>query len=133
MDNTRVLIALTVAIIYLLPKLTTAVPSALVAIFAVAGIVAAAGIDTKTVGDMGSIAGGLPAFHLPQVRFTLGTFYVIAPYSLILAAIGLIESPLTLNLVDEITAAAGSRTRNRWPRARPTSSPACSPPWAAAP
>jgi SulP family sulfate permease len=101
------LIALTVAIIYLLPKLTTAVPSALVAILAVAGIVAATGIDTKTVGDMGSIAGGLPAFHVPQVPFTLETFYIIAPYSLILAAIGLIESLLTLNLVDEITGTRG--------------------------
>jgi SulP family sulfate permease len=101
------LIALTMAIIYLLPKLTTAVPSALVAILIVAGLVAGAGIETKTVGDMGSIAGGLPVFHLPQVPFTLETFYIIAPYSLILAAIGLIESLLTLNLVDEITGTRG--------------------------
>jgi len=101
------LIALTMAIIYLLPKLTTAVPSALVAILIVAGLVAGTGIETKTVGDMGSIAGGLPVFHLPQVPFTLETFYIIAPYSLILAAIGLIESLLTLNLVDEITGTRG--------------------------
>ena len=101
------LIVLTMAIIYLLPKLTTAVPSALVAILAVAGLVAATGIDTRTVGDMGSIAGGLPLFHVPQVPFTLHTLYIIAPYSLILAAIGLIESLLTLNLVDEITGTRG--------------------------
>ncbi|MDM5180021.1 SulP family inorganic anion transporter [Massilia sp. DJPM01] len=101
------LIAVTMAIIYLLPKLTTAVPSALVAILVVAGIVAGTGLETKTVGDMGSIAGGLPAFHVPQVPFTLETFYIIAPFSLILAAIGLIESLLTLNLVDEITGTRG--------------------------
>ncbi len=101
------LIALTMAIIYLFPKLTTTVPSALVAILIVAGLVAGTGIETRTVGDMGSIAGGLPVFHLPQVPFTLATFYIIAPYSLILAAIGLIESLLTLNLVDEITGTRG--------------------------
>jgi SulP family sulfate permease len=101
------LIALTMAIIYLLPKLTTVVPSALAAILIVAGVVSLTGIDTKTVGDMGSIAGGLPVFHIPQVPLTLETLYIIAPYSLILAAIGLIESLLTLNLVDEITGTRG--------------------------
>lgn len=101
------LIALTMAIIYLLPKLTTAIPSALAAILIVAGIVAGTGIETRTVGDMGSIAGGLPVFHLPQVPFTLATLYIVAPYSLILAAIGLIESLLTLNLVDDITGTRG--------------------------
>jgi SulP family sulfate permease len=101
------LIAVTMAIIYLLPKVTNAIPSALAAILIVAGIVAGTGIDTKTVGDMGSIAGGWPLFHLPQVPFTLETLYIIAPYSLILAAIGLIESLLTLNLVDEITGTRG--------------------------
>ncbi len=101
------LIAVTMAIIYLLPKLTTVVPSALAAILIVAGIVAGTGLETKTVGDMGSIAGGLPVFHVPRVPFTLETFYIIVPYSLILAAIGLIESLLTLNLVDEITGTRG--------------------------
>lgn len=101
------LIAVTMAIIYFLPKLTNIVPSALAAILIVAGIVAGTGIDTKTVGDMGSIAGGLPVFHVPQVPFTLDTLYIIAPYSLILGAIGLIESLLTLNLVDEMTGTRG--------------------------
>lgn len=105
------LIALTMAIIYLLPKLTTVIPSALAAILIVAGLVAGFGIDTKTVGDMGSIAGGLPQFHLPQVPLTLEMLYIILPYSLILAAIGLIESLLTLNLVDEITDTRGQPNR----------------------
>jgi SulP family sulfate permease len=105
------LVALTMAIIYLLPKLTTAVPSSLAAILIVAGVVAALGIDTKTVGDMGSIAGGLPQFHLPQVPMTLETLYIVFPYALILAAIGLIESLLTLNLIDAITDTRGKPNR----------------------
>ncbi|GHD70568.1 SulP family inorganic anion transporter [Vogesella fluminis] len=105
------LIALTMAIIYLLPRLTTAIPSALAAILIVAALVAGLGIDTKTVGDMGSIAGGLPQFHLPQVPLTLDTLYIILPYSLILAAIGLIESLLTLNLIDDITDSRGQPNR----------------------
>nr|WP_229518387.1 SulP family inorganic anion transporter [Massilia sp. PAMC28688] len=105
------LIALTMAIIYLLPRLTTAIPSALAAILIVAALVWLTGIDTKTVGDMGSIAGGWPVFHVPAVPFTLETLYIILPYSLVLAAIGLIESLLTLNLVDEITGTRGQPNR----------------------
>lgn len=105
------LITLTMAIIYLLPKLTTIVPSSLAAILAVSALVALTGISTKTVGDMGSIAGGLPQFHLPQVPFTVETFYIIFPYALILAAIGLIESLLTLNLIDAMTDTRGKPNR----------------------
>jgi sulfate permease, SulP family len=105
------LIALTMAIIYLLPKLTTVVPSSLAAILIVAGLVAGFDIDTKTVGDMGSIAGGLPRFHVPQVPLSLDTFYIIFPYALILAAIGLIETLLTLNLIDGITDTRGRPNR----------------------
>ena len=105
------LIALTMAIIYLLPKLTTAIPSALAAILIVAVLVAVTGIETKTVGDMGSIAGGLPTFHVPDVPFNLDTLYIIFPYALILAAIGLIETLLTLNLIDEITDTRGMPNR----------------------
>jgi SulP family sulfate permease len=105
------LVALTMAIIYLLPKLTTAIPSTLAAILIVSLLVAATGIETKTVGDMGSIAGGLPQFHIPQVPLNLDTLYIIFPYALILAAIGLIESLLTLNLIDEITDTRGKPNR----------------------
>src|SRR3569832_2013159 len=65
------LTALTMAVFYLLPNLTTAIPSSLAAILIVAGLVTGLGIETKQVGDMGSIAGGLPQFHLPQVPLTL--------------------------------------------------------------
>lgn len=105
------LIGLTMAIIYLLPRLTTAIPSALAAILIVAGLVAVTGLETKTVGDMGSIAGGLPQFHLPDVPLNLETLYIIFPYALILAAIGLIETLLTLNLIDDMTDTRGMPNR----------------------
>jgi SulP family sulfate permease len=105
------LTALTMAIIYLLPKLTTAVPSSLAAILIVSAIVAGFGIDTKTVGDMGSIAGALPRFHVPQVPLSVETLRIVLPYALILAAIGLIETLLTLNLIDEMTDTRGKPNR----------------------
>ena len=105
------LTALTMVIIYILPKITTALPSSLAAILVVTGIVGGFGIDTKTVADMGSIAGGLPQFHVPQVPFNLETLYIIFPYALILAAIGLIETLLTLNLIDDITDTRGKPNR----------------------
>jgi len=105
------LIALTVAIIYLLPKLTKAIPSTLAAIASVSIGVIYFGLDTKTVGDLGSIGGGLPAFHIPTVPLNLDTLYIIFPYALILAAVGLIETLLTLNLIDEMTETRGRPNR----------------------
>jgi SulP family sulfate permease len=105
------LIAVTMAIIYLMPKLTKAVPATLAGILVVSVAVAFLGIGTKTVGDLGSIKGGLPVFHLPQVPFNLETLRIIFPYALILAAIGLIESLLTLNLIDEMTDTRGQPNR----------------------
>jgi len=105
------LIALTMAIIYLFPKLTKAVPATLVGILFVSVLVGAFGIETKTVGDLGSIAGGLPTFHLPGVPPTWETLKVIFPYALILATIGLIESLLTLNLIDAMTDTRGMPNR----------------------
>jgi len=105
------LVALTMAIIYLLPRVTRAVPSALAGIVVVSALVIFGGIDTKTVGDMASIKGGLPQFHLPSVPFTWDTLKIVFPYSLILAAIGLIESLLTLNLIDEMTDTRGKPNR----------------------
>lgn len=95
----------------MLPRLATAVPASPAGIVAVSLLVIYAGIDTKTVGDMASIEGGLPAFHLPAVPLTWETLRIIFPYSLILAAIGLIESLLTLNLIDEMTDTRGKPNR----------------------
>jgi len=105
------LIAMTMLIIYLLPKLTKIIPSTLAAIAAVSALVIFAGIETKTVGDLASIKGGLPQFHLPDVPLDWNTLRIIFPYSLILAAIGLIESLLTLNLIDDMTQTRGMPNR----------------------
>lgn len=97
------IVAFTMTIVYLFPKVTKKVPSALVAIVASTLVVIIIGIKTKTVGDISSIAGGLPQFHIPMVAITFETLRIITPYALILAAIGLIESLLTLTLIDDIT------------------------------
>ncbi|MEM9103329.1 MAG: SulP family inorganic anion transporter [Pseudomonadota bacterium] len=101
------LVLLTMAIIHFLPKLTTAIPSSLAAIITVTLIVVFFSVDTRTVGDVASIEGGFPEFHIPQVPLTFETLQIIFPYSLILATIGLIESMLTLRLVDEVTETVG--------------------------
>ncbi len=105
------LIALTMVIIYLLPRLTRSVPAPLVAIVAITVLVEATGVQTRTVGDMGSIAGGLPAFSIPAVPFNLDTLRIVLPYAVILAIIGLTESLLTLNLIDEMTDTRGRPNR----------------------
>jgi SulP family sulfate permease len=105
------LVGLTMVIIQFLPKLTKAIPSTLAAIIAITLLVRGLGIDALSVGDMASVAGGLPTFHIPSVPFNMETLNIIFPYSLILAAIGLIESLMTLQLVDEITETRGSSNR----------------------
>lgn len=105
------LIALTMAIIFLFPKLTKAVPSTLVAIVVVSLLVIGLNIDTKTVFDISSVKGGLPKFHIPTIPLTFETLKIILPYSLIFAAIGLIESLLTLTLIDELTETHGKTNR----------------------
>ena len=101
------LVALTVAIIYIFPKVTKAIPSTLAAIIFTTAVVFFLGIDTKTVGDLGSIAGGIPEFNFPLVPINLETFKIILPYAFLLASIGLIESLLTLNLIDDMTDSRG--------------------------
>lgn len=101
------LIALTMAIIHYLPKFTKAIPSSLAAILVVSLIVIVFSVDVRTVGDMASIAGGFPDFHIPSVPLTWETLWICLPYAFILAAIGLIESLLTLSLIDEITETRG--------------------------
>ncbi len=105
------LVALTIAIILLFPKITKAVPASLVAIIVVFLIVLCFGVDTKTVKDIASVSGGFPPFHIPQVPFTLETLQIIFPYALIMAGVGLTESLLTLNLVDEIVGNRGNSNR----------------------
>jgi SulP family sulfate permease len=101
------LVALTMAIVYGLPKLTKAVPASLVAIVAVSALVIFGGLKTKAVGDIASIAGGLPGFHIPQVPLAWNTLVVVFPYAIIMALVGLTESLLTLTVVDEMTDTRG--------------------------
>ncbi len=101
------LVVLTMLIIWGLPKLTKVIPASLTAILVVFGIVFIFGIETKTVGDIASIQGGFPPFHIPVIDFSFETLALILPYSFIVAGVGLIESLLTLNIVDEITETRG--------------------------
>ena len=106
-----ILVALTMAIIWFMPKLTKVIPAPLAGIAIVAAIVIVFGLDVPRVGDLASVEGGLPAFHIPMVPLNLETFEIILPYAVILAAIGLIESLLTLNLVGEMTNQRGGASQ----------------------
>ena len=101
------LVALTMAIVYLLPRLTRTVPPALVAILSVGLLVYLFALPTRTLGDMAHIAGGLPTFAWPDIPWNLETLRIIAPYAILMALVGLLETLLTLNLTDEITESRG--------------------------
>ncbi|TDQ32963.1 SulP family inorganic anion transporter [Zeaxanthinibacter enoshimensis] len=101
------LVLLTMLVIWGLPKLTKVFPASLAAILIVFGIVLAFGIDTRSIGDIASIRGGFPPFHIPEIPFEWETLQIIFPYAAIVAGVGLIESLLTLNIVDEITETRG--------------------------
>ena len=105
------LVFATMAIMYVLPKFTRAVPAGLVAIVGLSAIVIFVGLDTKTVGDIASIGGSLPPFHIPEIPMNWETLYIILPYAVILAAIGLIESLLTMTVIDEMTGTRGQGNR----------------------
>ncbi len=105
------LVALTMAVIWVMPRITRIIPAPLAGIVVVAALVIGVGLDVPRVGDLASIEGGLPSFHIPMVPLNWETFEIILPYALILAAIGLIESLLTLNLVGEITNKRGGASQ----------------------
>lgn len=102
------LVLLTMFIIWGLPKITKIVPASLTAIIVISAIAIGFGMDTKTVGDIASIQGGFPPFHIPAIPYTFEALSVVFPYALIIAGVGLIESLLTLNLIDEITETRGN-------------------------
>ncbi|MDA0686288.1 MAG: SulP family inorganic anion transporter [Bacteroidetes bacterium] len=101
------LVALTMLIIWGLPRISKAIPASLVSILTIFGLVTLFQIDTKTVGDIASIKGSFPPFHLPSIPVNIETLMIILPYACIVAGVGLIESLLTLNIVDEITESRG--------------------------
>lgn len=105
------LVALTLLIIYILPRFTRAIPSALAAIVIVSVLAISMGLEVKTVGDMGRITSALPVFHVPQIELSLETLWIIFPYSLSLAIVGILESLLTATIVDEMTDTRSDKNR----------------------
>lgn len=108
------LVVIAMIIIYILPKFTKAVPSSLVAIVVVTLLSLVIAVPTKTIGDLSSIAGGLPQFHIPMVPVNLETISIVLPYSIVMALVGLIESLLTLEVVDEMTNTRGKPNRETY-------------------
>ena len=106
-----IFVFLTMAIIWLLPKVTKIIPATLAAILTITSLVIFIDIPIPRVGDLASVAGSLPIFSIPSVPFNLETLLIIFPYALILSAIGLIESLLTLNLVGELTNKRGGASQ----------------------
>ena len=106
-----IIIAITMTIIHFLPKLTRAIPSTLVAIIVGTVAVLFLGLDTRTVGDIAPIGGAFPPFHIPEVPVTLEMFKIVLPYAIVMALVGLIESLLTLNLIDDLTETTGQPNR----------------------
>lgn len=106
-----VMTALSLAIVYILPRFTKAVPSPLVALFVMTVAAITLGIDVPTVGDMGELPTTLPIFALPQVPWTLETLRIVLPTSLSMAVVGLLASFLTASLIDELTDTPSNKNR----------------------
>ncbi|WP_229258820.1 SulP family inorganic anion transporter [Duganella flavida] len=101
------LVLLTMMVVYWLPRVTKALPPALVAILGVGLLAWLLQLPVHTLGDMAHIAGGLPSFALPAVPFDMATLRIVLPYAALMAMVGLLETLLTFNLTDEITATRG--------------------------
>lgn len=108
---TYVLVAAGLAIIYLFPLLTKAIPSPLVTIVVLTALTFAFGWDVRTVGDMGALPDTLPVFLIPQIPWTIETLMIIAPYSVAVAVVGLLESLMTQNIVDDLTDTKSNRNQ----------------------
>src|SRR5690554_1698034 len=105
------LVLVTLLLVYFIPKISKGLPTTLIAIAIIFGIVHGFGIDTKTVQDIANISGSFPPFHIPQIPFTFETLEIIFPYAAIMAGVGLLESLLTLTLVDEVTETRGNANK----------------------
>jgi SulP family sulfate permease len=108
------LVAAGLVVMYLLPRITRAVPSPLVAIVLLTVAVVVAGIAVPTVGDQGELPDSIPMLFIPDVPLTLETLGIIAPYALAMAVVGLLESLMTAKLVDDVTDTHSSKTRESW-------------------
>jgi len=108
---TYIMVAAGLAIIYLLPRITKSIPSPLVCIVVLTAVAIYFGLDVRTVGDMGELPATLPIFLLPDIPLTLETLKIIFPYSLAVAAVGLLESLMTASIVDELTDTESDKNR----------------------
>ena len=108
---TYAMVAGGLAIIYLFPRLTTAVPSPLVCIVVLTALSLGFGFDLRTVGDMGELPSTLPVFLLPDIPLNLETFLIVLPYSAAVAAVGLLESLMTASIVDDLTDTPSDKNR----------------------
>jgi sulfate permease, SulP family len=109
--ETYAMVGVGLAIIYLFPYVTRRVPSALVSIVVLTGFTIYSGIKLRTVGDMGELPSSIPYFEIPHVPFTLETLKIIFPYSVTMAAVGLLESLLTASIVDDMTDTGSNKNR----------------------
>ncbi|MGR3697982.1 MAG: SulP family inorganic anion transporter, partial [Roseovarius sp.] len=105
------LVAAGLGIIYLFPLVTKAVPSPLVTIIVLTALTLALGLDVRTVGDMGALPDTLPVFLIPDIPLTFQTLMIILPYSVAVAVVGLLESLMTQNIVDDLTDTKSSRSQ----------------------
>ncbi len=112
--TTYAMVAVGLAIIYGLPRITKAVPAPLVAIVLIAGVSMYFKLDVTTVGDTGKLPDALPWFHVPQIPITWETLRIIAPFSLAMAAVGLLESLLTASIVDDMTETRSDKKRETY-------------------
>ncbi len=108
------MVAVALAVMVLLPKLTTVVPAPLVAIVALTAVTMVLALNVPNVGDEGELPSNLPSLLIPEVPFTLDTLKIIALYALAMALVGLLESLMTAKLVDDITDSHSDKTREGW-------------------
>lgn len=108
---TYIFVAITLAIVYILPRFFKAVPAPLIAIIALTAVALYTNVDLRTVGDLGAITRTLPEFFIPNVPFTLETLVIVFPFSLALAIVGLLETLLTASIVDDMTDTESDKNR----------------------
>ncbi|PAQ14196.1 sulfate permease [Bacillaceae bacterium SAOS 7] len=110
-NMTYVFVAITLVIVYTLPRFIKTIPAPLIAIVALTAVALFSGVELRTVGDLGNITQTLPSFFIPDVPFTLETLQIIFPYSIALAIVGLLETLLTASIVDDMTATDSQKNR----------------------
>ena len=110
-NMTYVFVAVTLVILYVVPRFIKSIPAPLIAIVVLTAVAIFSGVDLRTVGDLGSITQSLPSFLIPDVPFTLETLKIIFPYSISLAIVGLLESLLTASIVDDMTGTESNKNK----------------------